>query len=147
MRNWGGDFLGAKLMLFAGPRLIALRRDHAPGLVWPGCLDFPGGGREGHETPAACARRETREEVGLDIPESAMRLVHLRDTGNAVSWFFAAHEPPAALDRVRFGGEGAGWLAMDPWDFVADQSAIPHFRDILRAYLEWQAGKEKGRSG
>ncbi|WGW04159.1 NUDIX domain-containing protein [Tropicibacter oceani] len=129
-------FLGAKLMLFAGADIIVLRRDHAPGLVWPGFLDFPGGGREGDETPMACALRETHEELGLIVPEAQVRMAHLRDTGSALTWFFAAHLPGSILRDIRFGGEGEGWQVMAPGDFVRDAQAIPHFRAVLRGYLD-----------
>ncbi|MFW2544116.1 NUDIX domain-containing protein [Primorskyibacter sp. 2E107] len=128
-------FTGAKLMLFAGSRVIVLRRDRKPGLVWPGCLDFPGGGREEGETPEACALRETREELGLTVPSEALRLAHLRVAENGRHWFFAAHLQDRIVQDVRFGDEGTGWGAMEPEAFVADRLAIPHFRAILRAYL------------
>ena len=63
------SFAGAKLMLFLGEELLVIRRDEKPEIPWPGYLDFPGGGREGEETPEQCALRETFEEVGLDVTE------------------------------------------------------------------------------
>ncbi|MGR3821247.1 MAG: NUDIX hydrolase [Salipiger marinus] len=125
------SFSGAKLILFLGADLLVLRRDHTPGIPWPGFLDFPGGGREGAETPEACALRETCEEVGLVVPDAA--LVWRHQHGD--NWFFAAHLPGATVSKVRFGGEGEGWLLMRPEEFAARDDAIPHFRDILRLYL------------
>jgi 8-oxo-dGTP pyrophosphatase MutT (NUDIX family) len=38
----------------------------------PGQISFPGGGCRPGETPDAAARREAFEEVGLDVPETAL---------------------------------------------------------------------------
>ena len=128
-------FAGAKVMIFLGQDLLVLRRDHAPGLVWPGMLDFPGGGREGTETPLDCAIREAREEVGLVLSPDDLRLAHLRDAHGRRSWFFAAHLAKGRQTDIVFGGEGAGWQLMSQREFIAAPDAIPHFRVILETYL------------
>lgn len=129
------DFLGAKVMVFAGPHLVVLRRDHTPDIVWPGYLDFPGGGRENAESPEQCALRETYEEIGLSLKPEDLTLAHIRDNGGRISWFFAAHLSEAALTDIQFGGEGEGWQPMPPSDYVAHPKAIPHFAKILSDYL------------
>ncbi len=129
-------FHGAKLMLFLGGDLLVLRRDHTPGITWPGYLDFPGGGREGTESPEQCVLRETHEEVGLRLREDELRFAHLRQAPASASWFFAAHLPAEARGRIVFGDEGAGWQLMSAAAFLKADKAIPHFRDILKAYLD-----------
>ncbi len=136
-------FHGAKVILFVGEELLVLRRDHTAGIAWPGRLDFPGGGREGDETPEACGLRETREEVGLTLTEDQLNLVHIRRTQRDVSYFFAAHLPKDAVNDVVFGGEGDGWLVMGPLDYCRDPLAIPHFAEILAQYLESKEGASR----
>jgi 8-oxo-dGTP pyrophosphatase MutT (NUDIX family) len=48
----------------------------APKADYPGCWGFPGGGREGDETPEQTALRECREEIGF-VPEGT-RTIHTR---------------------------------------------------------------------
>ncbi len=56
------------LVLDARNRILIIRRAHEPGL---GKLGLPGGVIEPGETGEMGAARETREEVGLDIPAEA----------------------------------------------------------------------------
>lgn len=55
------------LLLDADNRILLIRRGHEPGLD---LLCVPGGVIEGGETAEEAVSRETREEVGLDIPAS-----------------------------------------------------------------------------
>lgn len=135
-------FSGAKLLLFIGDRILILQRDYSPGIPWPGYLDFPGGGRDGGESPQTCAARETFEEVGLHIPADQMRLAHLRWRYPKCDWFFAAHLPGKVATQVVFGDEGLGWSLMDPAHAARDARMIPHFGAILSRYLD-RTGYEK----
>ena len=128
-------FHGAKLMLFLGRDLLVIRRDHSPGIPWPGYLDWPGGGREDTETAEACALRETREEVGLALAPGDLHWRHLRHGADGNSWFFAARLPVNRRAGIVFGGEGTGWALMPPARFLDRADAIPHFRDVLAVYL------------
>lgn len=130
------DFAGAKLALFLGERLAVIRRDDRAGLVWPGYWDFPGGGREAGESPAACALRETQEELGLVVPPEALvwARAFVRPDGT-VGWFFAAHLPLEWADMVRLGDEGQEWALMTAQAYLLHPLAIPHFKERLRLYL------------
>lgn len=129
-------FVGAKVALFVGEDLALLRRDDRPDVAWPGYLDFPGGGREGAETPAACVIRETQEELGVVLRPSDLHWARgfVRADG-ARAWFFAAHVPAVRAQDIRLGDEGQAWLLMRPADYLADPKGIAHFKDRLRLYL------------
>ena len=99
------EFDGAKVALFLGARLLILRRDDNPAILWPDHWDFPGGGREGTETPFETVARETREEVGLTLtPADLLWQAQDRDV-----WFFVARLPAEAEAGIVFGDEGQGW--------------------------------------
>lgn len=110
------SFSGAKVMVFLGQDLLVIRRDHTPGIPWPGYLDWPGGGRDTDETPEACALRETREEVGLHLDPAQLTWRHLWQGQQNQSWFFC--RAPCARgrrqDRIRVRRTGLAIDAADP---------------------------------
>jgi 8-oxo-dGTP diphosphatase len=128
-------FSGAKLALFLGADLLTLLRDDRPDIPFPGFWDLPGGGREGAESPAACALRETREEVGLVVPHTAITYgeSYLRPHGRV--WFFAAHLPAQAAGDIRFGDEGQGWRMVRPERFTRDLKAVPYLQAQVQRYV------------
>ncbi len=130
------EFVGAKLALFLGDALAVIMRDERLDIPWPGYLDLPGGGREGTETPRACAVRETQEELGLRIGEHELGWGQRfdRPQGGHV-WFFAAHLPVMRGGDIKFGDEGQYWRLMMPQDYLRHPQAIPHFQDRLALYL------------
>jgi 8-oxo-dGTP diphosphatase len=144
MADPGQCFSGAKLMVFVGDQMLILRRDHSPGIPWPGYLDFPGGGREGFESPQACAARETLEEVGLHISADDIRFVHLHWRGSLCDWFFVTQLASGAARDIAFGGEGAGWCLMPPEQAASHPEMVPHFARILRTYLRGSAHEKTG---
>lgn len=120
-------FDGAKTILFLGCDIAVIRRDDIAGIDYPGCLDLPGGGREGAETPEACALRELQEELGLRLAPSDLVWRRLY-TAPIRAWFFAARLPAEDARDVRFGDEGQGWQLMPPRAYAASADAVPHFR-------------------
>src|SRR3954464_4505486 len=52
------------------PSLCLIRRARWQGDPWSEHIALPGGRRNGDEAAPATARRELREEVGLDLPEA-----------------------------------------------------------------------------
>jgi 8-oxo-dGTP diphosphatase len=125
------DFVGAKLLLVQGTRLLTYLRDDKPGLPWRAMWDLPGGGREGNETPETCALRELDEEFGLQFPPE--RLVWRRIWPSMIdaerqSIFFAGRIALAEISTIRFGDEGQYWRMMEVAEFLAHEHAIPEMQ-------------------
>ena len=133
------DFGGTKLVLLIGVRLLTILRDDKADIPWPGFWDLPGGGREAGESPEACVLRETREEIGLALPASALfwrKPVASRSAPGRTSHFFAARLPEGAEREVVFGNEGQEWRVVAPEWFINHPRAVPHFRPIVREVVE-----------
>lgn len=120
-------FDGAKTILLLGGQLAVIRRDNIDGIAYPGCLDLPGGGREGGESPEACALRELQEELGLRLAVADLAWRQFYAVPSR-AWFFAANLPADRVSDIRFGDEGQGWFLMTPRAFAASAEAVPHFR-------------------
>lgn len=101
-----------------GPRLLFTVRSHDL-RHHPGQIAFPGGGCEPGEDAAGAARREAQEEVGLDVPASAIvgRLTPLPSPARYLATPFVAVVPPP--ERLR----------LDPRE-VADAFTVP-LADLL----------------
>lgn len=130
-----GSFDGAKLALFLGESLLVYLRDDKPDIPWPGYWDFPGGGREGVESPADCVLRETYEEFGLRLGQSDLTWGRRHYNGSVDIWFFLARMPGHLATQVKFGDEGQFWRCMSVDDYLSDHRAIPHLQRRLTEAL------------
>ncbi len=128
-------FEGAKLALYLGDKLAVILRDDIAGLPFAGFWDLPGGGREGAETPLACALRECREELGLVVPPETVVWQKEFAEGAEIKWFFVAKLSANAVKDVIFGDEGQRWQLMSAAEFMAHPKAVPAFQDRLGSYL------------
>ena len=130
------DFIGAKLALFVGERLLVILRDEDRDIPWPGMWDIPGGGREAGESAEDVAIRETFEEVGMRIePEDLIwKRAYTSSVGKPV-FFFVAHLPEEAARDVVFGDEGQCWELWNVDDFLAHERVVPYFKTRLEDYL------------
>ncbi len=133
-------FSGAKLMLFAGRDLVVMLRDDIPDIPFPGCWDFPGGGREGSETPAECVLREVREEIGVTLAMGDLVWSRSYPGTLDATWLFAARLPEAQRAHLTLGGEGQMLSFMPPDDYIAHPKNVPHFATRLRVFLSENPG-------
>lgn len=128
------EFHGAKAAIFIGQKLLVYRRDDKPGLAYANMWDFPGGGREGNETPEETLLREVDEEFGLR--PSVETLIWKRRFRNpldptAWNWFFVMTLPEEAKEEIVFGDEGQEWCLMEWSDFDALPDRITTYSDRL----------------
>lgn len=135
MGDAGAHIHGAKVVLMIGARLLVLRRDHTPGIAFPGMLDLPGGGIEPEEDGRACALREVHEEVGLRLGRDDLRAERIVAGQAGPFATYLALMPGAAEADIRFGGEGEGWCLMAPDRFVRAPDAIGSLVAAVTGYL------------
>ncbi len=132
-------FCGAKAAVLIGDRLLITLRDDRPDIPWPGLWDFPGGGRDGDETPDQTLAREMREEVGLEAEQAKelwRRSFPSQTRPGAVTWFFVLQMPAAAEARIVFGDEGQGCRLIAPRAFLALPDAVPFLQRRFALWLE-----------
>lgn len=131
-------FDGAKAALLVGSQLVVMRRDEFGHIPWPGAVDLPGGGREGAETPEACAVREVAEELTLVLSPDRFhwrRAYPSAPPGRSWAWFLVGRITEGEAGRIRLGLEGQGWWLESPAAFLARADAVRPLQTRLRDYL------------
>jgi 8-oxo-dGTP diphosphatase len=91
--------------------VLLQKRDNIPAIQEPGKWDVWGGHCEAGETPEACAIRELREEIGVEIADPrALRFLLTRSGDgreeSVFAFLFEADGTPPVYE-----GEGAEWYA------------------------------------
>lgn len=129
------DFNGAKVALFVGEEVLIIRRDDRTDIPFPNMWDFPGGGREGQETPFETMARETREEVSLHVPKGAVIWERQFQPNDIPVWFFVARLPGSAAAQIVLGDEGQAWRLVAPESFLTMDSTIPSLVSRLREWM------------
>ena len=133
------DFNGAKVALFIGAELLVILRDDDPDIAFPNLWDFPGGGREGDETPFETLAREVKEEVGLTLPRHAIiweKCLPWSQDATQKIWFFVAQMPAGTEDKIVFGDEGQRWGLMTPDAFMTHERTVPNLGQRLRLWMD-----------
>jgi len=131
------DFGGCKLAYIINDELLVYRRDDFPEIPFPGLWDFPGGGRDGDESPEECVLRELKEEFSIAFPES--RLIYKKKVNShsniGSSFFFVAHGLESEVAAITFGNEGQYWKLMPVTEYLSHPEAIPVLVNRLNGFL------------
>jgi 8-oxo-dGTP diphosphatase len=130
-------FNGVKGLVFFGGKILVYRRDTNT-KNYPRCIDLPGGGREGEETPFETFRREVVEEFGFTLSEEditfSFEIPSFSEPGEK-SYFIVTNPLSITGDDVVFGDEGEEWLLMSPDEFVARTDGIERLQKRVAKYL------------
>ncbi|PMG78060.1 hypothetical protein BCU84_08300 [Shewanella sp. 10N.286.51.B7] len=131
-------FTGCKLALFYNEQLVVYLRDNISSIPFANMWDFPGGGREGNETPEQCVLRELHEEFSIALPTE--RLIYkqqaINQTSDGISFFFVAQATQLEIESIHFGDEGQYWQLMSIEEYMNDKDAILPLQQRLACYLE-----------
>ena len=120
----------ASVVVSHGGRVLLQKRAHDPGA---GLWTFPGGFLEVGETPEQGARRETLEEVGLDVEPQRLLGVYARPHVGIV---LVVYEGESASDAAFVGDAESTevrWYDADaiPWADLAFETTSAALRDWL----------------
>lgn len=128
----------------AGVEVLFIRRADLPEDPWSGHMAFPGGRVEPADTgPLAAARRETREEVGLDLGTAGEMLGRLSDVraigrGRPLSMVICPFVFALERDPVLEPNHEVDAVVWVPLSFLADhrnRDTMPYSRAGLELEL------------
>lgn len=133
------DFVGSKIALINGDEVLVTQRDDKQGLSFPGMWEFPGGAREGSETPLECAIREVHEELGIELNPNSVsweKVYPSVQDPNKRAYFFVANITQEEISRIVFGDEGQGWKMLKFNEVLTEPNFIEQFKGRLKDYLQ-----------
>lgn len=133
------DFTGCKIALLSGDKIVMYLRDNKPGLRFANMWDFPGGGREGAETPFECVAREVLEEFSITL--SPDQIIWQKEHSAMIekekkAYFFVANVTQEQLTGVSFGSEGQRWHLMDIQECLSREDVVSHLKGRFQDYLD-----------
>lgn len=133
------EFSGTKVALLHNDKLVMQLRDNKPGLRFANMWDFPGGGREGVETPIECAIREIDEEFGISLPPDSFvwqkEYPAMHDPDQR-AFFLVSFVDESIIQNIQFGTEGQRWELFTQERFFASEDVVPLLKGRFGDYLE-----------
>jgi 8-oxo-dGTP diphosphatase len=131
------DFAGAKGLVFIGDKILAFRRDTNTN-HFPLCIDLPGGGRDGEETPFQTFKREVKEELNVDVTENDIHFsacVRSTLSPDKMSYFIVTKPPATKISEIALSDEGVEWMLMTPEEYIERTDGIVGQQERVRKYL------------
>lgn len=132
------NFHGVKVALLHEDKLLMHLRDNTPGLFNANMWDFPGGGREGEETPYECAIREIQEELGVALTEQSFvweKEYPAQKDPTQRALFMVARISKQDVDSVVLT-EGQKWDLISLEDFFHRSDVIDALKIRFKDYLD-----------
>lgn len=120
----------ASVALIKDSKVLLIERTFAP---FKGCWTLPGGRREPDENIEICARRELREELGLDV--AALRPLRILEIDSMPEFRLAVFVTTAFSGTITPSSEIANWQ----WLELGETDGLPTTPDlaeVLRAAFE-----------
>jgi 8-oxo-dGTP diphosphatase len=122
------------VVFFRRGESVLLLRGAASKPIWAGVLNGIGGHVEADEDPLSAARREVREECGVDLPGSALRLsavisIDLGEGRTGVLLLVFAADWPA--DGLAVSESAEGTLEWHPLSELEALPVVPDLRWLL----------------
>jgi 8-oxo-dGTP pyrophosphatase MutT (NUDIX family) len=113
-----------------GAELLFIKRAEREGDPWSGHIAFPGGKREpGDPTLLDTAMRETREEVGIELPTEAL-LTRMRDIVGHTNGFRVAHYVFAPETAATTGNAEVASVMWVPLESIAAGEGAGTYRFV-----------------
>ena len=131
-------FHGVKVAIIYEGELVLHLRDNKPELFNANMWDFPGGGREGTETPEECAMREVKEELGIELSTEDIiwkKTFPAQKDLTQQAVFMVAKIDKDRLDKIILG-EGQRWKTFTEDEFFTRKDVIPALKERYQTYLE-----------
>ena len=132
------EFNGAKGLVYIGDKILVYRRDSTTKKS-PNCIDMPGGGREGNESPFDTFKREVKEEFSIEISKEDVLYscpFQSYDDPTQISFFIVTKSLKYNADDIHFGNEGTEWQMMTPDEFVHRPDGIERQQARVKNFLE-----------
>ena len=131
-------FQGVKVALINKGKVLTILRDNVPNIPYPNMWDLAGGGRENEESPYETMRREVKEELDIDIPESNVVWVKYYESitkpGNK-SVFMVANISDYQIENIKFGEEGQEYKIVTFREFLESKNVIEQLKNRLLEYI------------
>lgn len=131
------EFTACKLAYILDNKLLVYLRDDFAHIPFPNMWDFPGGVREGDETPEQCVLRELEEEFAIKLDESRLiyKQIGTNFNNTGYSYIFVAEGKQEEVDAIVFSDEGQYWQLMSIAEFLAHPLAITRLKNRLQDFL------------